>query len=291
MTLLPLWPSPREDNGVKACSFYVPEVPGEEDGDKIKMYIVPFSSGSVDDLLQFLREVAQLFRAKSMEEDGARKLSFLRLLLIGNALSQFEGLYTVPPLAELDDHANEAERAAQDLLNVNAAVDNAFHMWIDLRLPDNSGRTVQKELRKMTKPQSMDVGTYLSRMAEINSLIEVCPDGQVSYTEAELMEIVEDNIPSSWAHALRTKADYHHTTWTSLMAYLKLLETTDGHVAQRRRGNSPSRLRRGGRGRRNDRRRGYRPSQRGNGGGGNGCLLYTSPSPRDLSTSRMPSSA
>ena len=270
MTLLPLWPSPREDNGVKACSFYVPEVPGEEDGDKIKMYIVPFSSGSVDDLLQFLREVAQLFRAKSMEEDGARKLSFLRLLLIGNALSQFEGLYTVPPLAELDDHANEAERAAQDLLNVNAAVDNAFHMWIDLRLPDNSGRTVKKELRKMTKPQSMDVGTYLSRMAEINSLIEVCPDGQVSYTEAELMEIVEDNIPSSWAHALRTKADYHHTTWTSLMAYLKLLETTDGHVAQRRRGNSPSRLRRGGRGRRNDRRRGYRPSQRGNGGGGNG---------------------
>ena len=28
-----------------------------------------------------------------------------------------------------------------------------------------------------------------------------------------------------------------------------------------------------------------------NGGGCNGCLLYTSPSPRDLSTSRMPSSA
>ena len=145
----------------KACSFYVPEVPGEEDGDKIKMYSVPFSSGSVDDfLLQFLREVAQLFRAKIMEEDGARKLSFLRLLLIGNALSQFEGLYTVPPPgAELDDHAkNEAaERAAQDLLNVNAAVDNAFHMWIDLRLPDNSGgRTVKKELRKMKKPQSMD---------------------------------------------------------------------------------------------------------------------------------------
>ena len=27
------------------------------------------------------------------------------------------------------------------------------------------------------------------------------------------------------------------------------------------------------------------------GGGGGGCLLYTSPSPRDLSTSRMPSSA
>ena len=26
-------------------------------------------------------------------------------------------------------------------------------------------------------------------------------------------------------------------------------------------------------------------------GGGGGCLLYTSPSPRDLSTSRMPSSA
>ena len=26
-------------------------------------------------------------------------------------------------------------------------------------------------------------------------------------------------------------------------------------------------------------------------GGANGCLLYTSPSPRDLSTSRMPSSA
>ena len=26
-------------------------------------------------------------------------------------------------------------------------------------------------------------------------------------------------------------------------------------------------------------------------GGGNVCLLYTSPSPRDLSTSRMPSSA
>ena len=148
----------------KACSFYVPEVPGEEDGDKIKMYSVPFSSRSVDDffLLQFLREVAQLFRAKSMEEDGARKLSFLRLLLIGNALWQFEGLYTVPPPgAELDDHAkNEAaaERAAQDLLNVNAAVDNAFHMWIHLRLPDNSGgpRTVKKELRKMKKPQSMD---------------------------------------------------------------------------------------------------------------------------------------
>ena len=29
----------------------------------------------------------------------------------------------------------------------------------------------------------------------------------------------------------------------------------------------------------------------GGGGGGHGCLLYTSPSPRDLSTSRMPSSA
>ena len=26
-------------------------------------------------------------------------------------------------------------------------------------------------------------------------------------------------------------------------------------------------------------------------GNGSGCLLYTSPSPRDLSTSRMPSSA
>ena len=29
----------------------------------------------------------------------------------------------------------------------------------------------------------------------------------------------------------------------------------------------------------------------GTGGSGNNCLLYTSPSPRDLSTSRMPSSA
>ena len=36
--------------------------------------------------------------------------------------------------------------------------------------------------------------------------------------------------------------------------------------------------------------RGARAGMRGGGGGGI-CLLYTSPSPRDLSTSRMPSSA
>ena len=34
-----------------------------------------------------------------------------------------------------------------------------------------------------------------------------------------------------------------------------------------------------------------RPEVLGGLGGFNGCLLYTSPSPRDLSTSRMPSSA
>ena len=270
MTLLPIWPSPRDDQGAKACSFYVPEVPGEEDGDKIKMYIVPFSEGSVDDLLQFRRQVAQLFRAKMMMNDGARKLSFLRLLLVGNSLAQFEGLYTTPDAELIADHANEAAAAAQDLLNLDEAVNNAYSRWLDLRLPDNSGRTIKKELRKMMKPQSMDIAMYLSRMSEINSLIEACPDGQVSYTEAELIEIIEDNIPQSWTHALRTKADYHDIAWTGLMAYLKLLETTDGHVAQRRRGNSPSRLRRGGRGRRNDRRRGYRPPQRGNGGGGGG---------------------
>lgn len=85
MTLLPLWPTPRKDRGMKACSFHVPEVPSEVDRNKVKTYVVPFFEG-VGDFLHILGQVAQLFRAKGMEDDCARKLSFLPLLLVGKGV-------------------------------------------------------------------------------------------------------------------------------------------------------------------------------------------------------------
>lgn len=116
-----------------------------------------------------------------------------------NSVAQFEGLYVEPILEVIGDGVPPA-KPAQDLLNSDEAVNDAFLTWITLGLPDNTGRTmIKKELGNLTKPQSMDVVTYLSQMSEINGMIRPCPDSQTS-SDTELIEIVEDNIPAAtWA--------------------------------------------------------------------------------------------
>ena len=264
MTLISLWRQPREEDR-KPCAFQIPEKASEPDGKQMKVYVTPFEYGNAEETMTFAQDVRRLYRLKSVTTNGDDKLRLLSILLYGDALAQFEALFSRPALLTALTQPDEAQRTAQNAANLNTAVDVAFATWMINLLPNQCGRTIKEELRTMRKPQSMEIGTYMARIKEINNMIPHGLDNQTAYNDADLMQIVEDNIPLSWKNALRMKADYTNLTWRTMLAYLKLLESMHGQQDNRRAGNAAPRTSNSGRGRRNDRRRGYR-NRRGYGG-------------------------
>jgi hypothetical protein len=69
--------------------FYVRTDPEDTESDKIKIYVSPYESGDLEEVLEFVDNFRNLTRLKGLEENGPALFQHARLLLREDALANF----------------------------------------------------------------------------------------------------------------------------------------------------------------------------------------------------------
>jgi hypothetical protein len=84
-----LKPKKSDTDRKDGIGFYVRTDPEDAESDKIKIYVSPYESGELEEILEFVDNFRNLTRLKGLEENGPALFQHARLWLCEDALANF----------------------------------------------------------------------------------------------------------------------------------------------------------------------------------------------------------
>jgi hypothetical protein len=106
--------------------FYVRTDPKDAESDKIKIYVPPYESGDLEEVLKFVDNFRNLTRLKGLEENGPALFPHARLLLREDALANFVSCHN--EAMEAIDEGDETE--------MQETFTAVFEAWMAKEVPD-----------------------------------------------------------------------------------------------------------------------------------------------------------
>jgi hypothetical protein len=87
---------PKKNNADRkdGIGFYARTDPDDTESDKIKIFVSPYESGDLEEVLEFVDNFRNLTRLKGLEENGPALFQHARLLLREDALANFVACHT-----------------------------------------------------------------------------------------------------------------------------------------------------------------------------------------------------
>lgn len=220
--MIPLVSTVKHDNEAKGgVSFYVLTDPTDDDSDKVKIYVHPYETGDLEDLMEFVTAFKDLSRLKNIEDNGPALFTQARLLLKEDALETFNDAHE-----ELIENLEEGEDT-----NAHGVFDETWEQWLTIEL--QGGEMTAKELRRdlvsgsLKKPSEMSISKFVKRIKKINKFIGYLPGTVQRLSNDELLMVLVTAVPRAWKIDLQKRADYDEMTLTKAQKYFQLLEKLD----------------------------------------------------------------
>ena len=202
----------KEDKKTKV-SFSV-SIDAKNKEDTSKLYLFKFSTGSAEDWLKFRQESKRVIELKKWTTDEGAQLNFYHLMFEGEALSKFD---------------TEMGSKPADMTAINEAIDAMTLAY----LPRDSARSTISYLNNVTKPRSLTVEAFVTRIKKINGYLSLMPSpSNVPLSDDQLIRIIERSVPSAWMRqyelnqALATGSSVAPTLST-LIQYFKVCELNE----------------------------------------------------------------
>jgi hypothetical protein len=196
-----LKPKKSDTHRKDGIGFYVRTEPEDAESDKIKIYVSPYESGNLEEVLEFVDNFRNLTRLKGLEENGPALFQHARLLLREDALANFVTCHN--EAMEPIDEGDETE--TQEIFTA------VFEAWMAKEVPDElTGRMLKKSLtsEKLNKPYELKVSEFVKRLKKINKYIMYCPGATAALTNEDLITVLEQAVPQAWRVALMKRNDY-----------------------------------------------------------------------------------
>jgi hypothetical protein len=118
-----------------------------------------------------------------------------------NAANRFASYMQVFPrtlsiqlLATWDNILVDHPLAAQDV----ASFHQAIRHFIEAHATDDDRHELLEYIRSVSKPRSMDVQTYFSRLRELNDQVHWLPGNDLPLTDIQLNQAFHDGMPTAW---------------------------------------------------------------------------------------------
>jgi hypothetical protein len=256
---------PKKNNDAYAdrkdgIGFYVHTDPEDAESDKIKIFVSPYESGDLEEVLEFVDNFHNLTRLKDLEENGPALCQHARLLLREDALANFVSCHD--EAMEAIDEGDETEtqemftavfeawmtkevpdeltgRMLKKSLTSKKPIDEGdetetqemftavFEAWMTKEVPDElTGRMLKKSLtsKKLNKPYELTASEFVKRLKKINKYIMYCPGATAALTNEDLIAVLKQAVPQAWRVDLMKRNDYATMTLTQVESYFKLLE-------------------------------------------------------------------
>ena len=178
-------PAHKELSKDKYLTFKLRSNPTDESSTMYELTVPFFSSGTPEELLDFIKNVEKVFVGQNMTAGPAR-YSLLRRVLQGDALAAFNRAATATG-NETNDHLKTCLTELKKHIFPRKAL-------------NNQKRYMRRFLRK---PREMKIREFMTRLNEINELLTLFPpvrDGQEAekLPDDKLMDIAEFAVPATW---------------------------------------------------------------------------------------------
>jgi predicted aspartyl protease len=168
----------KEDKKTKV-SFSV-SIDAKNKEDLSKLYLFKFSTGSAEDWLKFLQESKRVLDLKKWTADADAQLNFYHLMFEGEALTKFDTEMGSKPV---------------DMTAIKGVIDAMTRAY----LPRDCARSTISYLNNVTKPRSLTVEAFVTRIKKINGYLSLMPaPSNVPLSEDQLARIIERSVPSAW---------------------------------------------------------------------------------------------
>jgi hypothetical protein len=197
--------------------LYLRTDPEDAESDRIKIFVSPYESGDLEEVLGFVDNFRNLTRRKGLEENGPALFQHARLLLREDALVNFVACHN--DAMEYIDEGDETE--TQEIFTA------VFEALMAREVPDElTGRMLKKSLtsEKLNKPYELTVSEFVKRLKKINKYIMYCPGATTALTNEDLITVLEQAGPQAWRVDLMKRNDYATMTLAQVESYFKLLE-------------------------------------------------------------------
>jgi hypothetical protein len=184
MLILIVKPKKNDTNRKDGIGFHVCTDPEDAESDKIKIFVPPFESGDLEEVLEFVDSFRNLTRLKGLKENGPALFQHAHVLLREDALANFVACHN--DAMESIDEGDETER--QDIFTA------VFEAWMAREVPDElTGRMLKKSVssEKLNKPYELTVSEFVKRLKKINKYITYCQGATAALTNEDLITVLE----------------------------------------------------------------------------------------------------